>query len=588
MNIKIAQSILAILAIIAHLNIQAFIYDIIILTNSQTGQLIFLMKDQHVGQLCGSQKNNIIDTAQKLGAHVIVEDMLFNVQSCNSRTELQFRFFADNTETIQEILKDPISFNPNKLYSGATDQQTPLIGMTHDCKIHNVEVTNVECRFLTNLWQASFLKNILTHIEGKTIYAQAINLIETCQAYNDGPIYNEHYKEACRNLTNLLNTNYFRILLQNSGTIDDILITHEQALKQAKKEYAFDYILRQLWHTYSCSQGSSLAYGLFQSAPFDIIFNMIFACYALGLMVDCNILHSIATTAPGNHIIVAAGGAHIENILPTLLKSGYTVQSITQETTDSRMTVDISAHLAPHIQSQEQKNQLILALFTQWLSSQQEQNRKAQENIEKTEQTTENKKNDPDIIQADENHSTTESQNTSIQPIKVNQHQDHKVQQSAPIIEIELPRTKHVPTAKREILNPIKTSALSILHFLILLPRKTWDTLTRLNFSTIFDLHKVHLFANHGSYNNDSATLHKSRSIPLWKYIVPRATLCGTASAVLSSGIAYTRYGISAKTAIVGIGTGIAAGTMSATLMKYRGNKHKCDNQKTNFKESKL
>lgn len=314
---------LIVILLLSCTHVQSYIEIILHAYNPATDQHVFLLGDIHQGKACGSQQKNIMQAAQALGAHIIVEDMLIDVPE-EPPTQCT-DYIAINCLSYQpiltDVLLDPLSFNPNKNYGAPIGclchMETPIVGMTNRCHRESIPVVNVECRLPLHLSELGY--PISGH-EALTTFQRILDELSGC---DDGPILNGAYKAMNVLMSHMLVQNWFQNIFTSDCTI-------AQAIKQKGRQYReeaqnfyamwrsliFERDFPELKADQYQQKYLELAKKMSEMELYDQI-SLLLALY----FVDMQIVHQIFSK--NYTLFVLAGSLHIRNVSSLLAKAGY-------------------------------------------------------------------------------------------------------------------------------------------------------------------------------------------------------------------------------------------------------------------------
>lgn len=252
---------------------------------NDNNQTILLINDYHDSTVdenkCQKQqRQEIVDFAAKNGAAVIVEDSLI---------------YGD-----EEFIKSPSVHVQQSLFSqdeiDETIIDTPLNGIYSLCKIHDIDVVNVEYRF-------SFQRPLNIYYQFfKNKKNQILN------EYKDGLAFETHYKNQIENL---------------ETTIEKPL---EQIFNQFKERNCFlgDYLQQD--PVSQVAQVDDVFKKVFphwdQSCDYSQKLGIIFTVYGAAFL-DLEVLHALALFKNKHLVVICAGTHHITDLKKVLLQFGY-------------------------------------------------------------------------------------------------------------------------------------------------------------------------------------------------------------------------------------------------------------------------
>lgn len=268
----------------------AYVNEIIPLLHPISGQLLFLMSDCHKGKQQGSQRDDILTAAQQLNAHIIVEDMAAPTSSSAGYNSVKVNF--------------------QKKY----DAESPLLGLIYECYQRKIPSTNIECRQILAMSYPG------SHYAGE-IKEQMIDR----QKFNDGEQFNKYYKKRLEHIKKMFDYEFFTIFFNSDKTLALTITEETTSLSRAKTDSSFNFFVKKTMSLCKDSLSLELTEAIKYSSIIKELFEYLFA-RNLGFLIEINILHASANLQSNQPVFICAGEAHIHNILPLLLSTGYTLE----------------------------------------------------------------------------------------------------------------------------------------------------------------------------------------------------------------------------------------------------------------------
>lgn len=308
----------------------AYVYEAQTLYNKALNQQVILLSDYHEdAQISTAQRLAILQAAKKYDAYLLVEDQAFLYQYLSSQKIIAYQPCLQ--PLIDDLVNDPVNFDPNRNYEqdfsildpAAEGDGTPLFLLTHMARHAGIKAFTVECR------QAEIVSSSGGPICAADVCRVYDKAAQNIEQYDDGQIYNDYYKKkvAAYRTYQALAQDFFTYLHSYSGTLKQAYAnrTFEPEVLTAYARIREDDML-----TYYQQQGLSNAQAIEKARSHammiaddeDIYEKLISGLYLF--LIDAHIIHEIAHNKEHPIIIVYAGGAHIDEVIPVLNSQGYT------------------------------------------------------------------------------------------------------------------------------------------------------------------------------------------------------------------------------------------------------------------------
>ena len=330
MRLFISKYFLYITCVLAAQNTFTYIYQAQHLFNESLQQHILLFSDYHEESAASTiQRIDLLDGAIKNNAYLLVEDQSFLFQHISAQKIIAY--LPCLQPFINDLIKDPINFDANKLYNQdfsiidpeKEGDSSPLYLLTHIARQRGINASTVECR------QAEIISTYGGPINATDVFKTYDKILQDIELFDDGSLYTEYYhnvitqyKERVKLIHNL-----FSYLKSYSGNLKQAYL-NKSFENEALQTYIQIYE-QELVHYYQ-NRGLSLAEAhektiAAKKAPdftnniYEKIMNTLYL-----FLVDTKIIHEIAQHKSIPLIIVYAGGAHIDETIDVLRSNGYT------------------------------------------------------------------------------------------------------------------------------------------------------------------------------------------------------------------------------------------------------------------------
>lgn len=327
----IVNAILLLYGLLSGSACHAYVYQVQHLYNANLPQHIILLSDFHENhRKSTTQRLAILDAAKKHDAYLLSEDQTFVYKDISQEAIVTYKDCL--VPVISDLINDPIHFNANKNYyqsyaeldPTAREDSTPLFLITAMAHQRGIKAVTVESR------QAEIISSQGGPISAAQTCKAYDNIIHDIENYDDDEIYNTFYRTS-------LATYHERLALL--PTFFAYLKTSDKTLQEAYTDAPYTKEIRACYNqikmqdmlTHYQAQGLSQdeAKQLYDNITLneeeddddDIYEKVMCALYLF--VVDTKIIHEIAIHEQQPVIIVYAGGAHIESVIPTLKAHGY-------------------------------------------------------------------------------------------------------------------------------------------------------------------------------------------------------------------------------------------------------------------------
>lgn len=322
--------------------LKSYVYEAQTLYNPQLDQKIILLSDYHEDSTASTeQRLAILDKAKKDDACLLVEDQAFLFQHLSEKEIIAYQPCLQ--PIIDDLIDNPLTFDPNKRYAQdfsiidpeTEGDNTPLYLLTHMARNMDIKAYTIECR------QAEVISHKGGPITASCVCQVYDKEVACRKKYNDGPIYNAFYQDKI---------NSYQTYSSLAQKFFSYLRSSNKNLMQAYKNRSFEQVALKSYAQIQKDKPSSD-----DIAPDEDVYDKLISSLYLWL-IDTEIIHQIAQHPTTAEIIVYAGGAHIDEIIPILHAQGY--NPLAQSGQDYETAVDLNSYF-------EQSETLFLPNLTQ-------------------------------------------------------------------------------------------------------------------------------------------------------------------------------------------------------------------------------
>lgn len=303
------------------------------LYNPQTGQHVFLLGDCHYGKSCGSQRKYIIQAVQELDAVLVGEDMLMDFPRETDDVDSYFALCQGKPyqRVVEDILKDPLSFDPNKNYFAlggpvGIDLECPLFSLMRACHRKSIPVINVECRQLKELSECGL------HISGRMVCQHLQRILAEINTCNDNEQLNSYYKFLLQGFNACRASLLFKTIFEQDAPLSRSFFEHGAVFQTELCQAIVNLTLQNMVNTMSRAGEPVTKDGIIRTR--QALSQKLTALTSLEIckefshnffvfLIDARILHEVYALRYRKNVVVCAGAAHIEEVAAQLLEAGY-------------------------------------------------------------------------------------------------------------------------------------------------------------------------------------------------------------------------------------------------------------------------
>lgn len=336
----------ALLAIMVCQCLNGYICTIYHLYNPKIKQHVFLFGDCHEGKNCQCQQAEIVESARKFNAHVIVEDNFVPFPD----KSIADSFFEPLKGTplmnpYYDLLSEPLAFDANKKYFGGLTfcppsfySSSPLVLMSAACSCQQISCHNVEWRML----MAASTQG--ASIPASDAYVSVRRALEELRHYQDGPALDAYYQTVIASCEKIFQSPEFKDLCMFDGNLKEAIEqkacshAHHMAECGAQREWR-DLVARYTQHAVlhatkvpnekTCNP-NMLCKETFLKDTIEQNQALQLSILAKGFLVlpwssiiDARIIHEISQKQQQSVVFVCSGLHHISRVACQLAICGY-------------------------------------------------------------------------------------------------------------------------------------------------------------------------------------------------------------------------------------------------------------------------
>lgn len=294
----------------------AYVYQAHYLYNGNLTQHIILLSDYHEKSSKSiTQRIALLDAAQKHDAYLLSEDQAFLYQDISEKEIIAF--LPCLQPIINDLIADPVSFDPNKNYNedysdlspSTVGTSTPLFLITPMARHRGIKAVTIESR------QAEIASSNGGPISAADVCKAYEKIVDDITRYDDDEIFNTFYQKSVstyKEQTALIPL-FFSYLRSSQKNLQQAYIN-----KNFKTEVVACYKKIHMQDASTYYQEQCLTPDETKNDIYEKIM-----CDLYLFLVDTKIIHEIACHKEHPLIIVYAGGTHIEAVIPILKAHGY-------------------------------------------------------------------------------------------------------------------------------------------------------------------------------------------------------------------------------------------------------------------------